>query len=79
MLDFWNSQKYDFFLPNFEILYIYEPKVATRNPHVIWLECLKILTQKIVQFVCLGGKVDENVKICFDILNTKSPSYFTIF
>jgi hypothetical protein len=32
-----------------------------------------------VQFVCLGGKVDENVKIYFDILNTKSPSYFTIF
>jgi hypothetical protein len=38
-------------------------------PYVICFECLKILTQKIVQFVYLGGKVGGNVLKCFGILN----------
>jgi hypothetical protein len=37
-------------------------------PHVIWFECLRILTQKNVQFVYLGGKVGGNVLKCLGIL-----------
>jgi hypothetical protein len=36
----------DFFSPNIINIYIFESKVDTRIPHVIWFECLKILTNK---------------------------------
>jgi hypothetical protein len=41
--------------------HIFEPKMGTIMPYVIWFECLKILTQKVMQFVSLSGKVNGNV------------------
>jgi hypothetical protein len=38
--------KYDFFSQNTNSFHIFEPKVGIIMPHVIWFECLKILTHK---------------------------------
>jgi hypothetical protein len=50
-----------FFSPNIKFFNVFETKVGTWMPHVIWFECLKILTKKNVQFAYLGGKVGGSV------------------
>jgi len=43
---FLNTHKKNFFLQNTNNFHIFEPKVVALMSHVIYFECLKILTHK---------------------------------
>ncbi len=53
--------KYDFFSPNTKIFYKFDCKVGRKLSQVMWFECFEILTHKILQFICIGGRVGGNV------------------
>jgi hypothetical protein len=35
--------------------------VGRKLSQVMWFECFEILTHKILQFICIGGRVGGNV------------------
>jgi len=54
ILEFQNTHKYDFFLPNTNFFYSFDCKVGRKLSQVMWLECFKILTHRNFA-ICIYG------------------------